>query len=417
MDRNIVYPGSIPLDTDLLNTNQNVMIALGFLAQAVLGTNAVADGLACSPTVPASLSVTVGAGSMTLLGPVDTSPYGSVAADAADAIVKMGINLTPSSFAITPPASSGQSIVYIIEAAFSEADVNPVVLPYYNASNPAQSFSGPGNSGNAQNTLRAQRVQLQLKAGIPAATGTQVAPPTDSGWIGLYQITVAFGQTAITAANIAAMMGAPFIPWKLPSLSPGVAAGVQSFTANGVFTVPPGVRQVEVEVWGAGSGSFASVAGLPSGGGAGGGYAKKLVTGLTSGQAITVTVGAGGVAGTTTGSLATGGATSSFGTFVSATGGSVYYLATPAAPTAGATPSGMGFNGDVNFQGSPGQSGVANQGGLGGSAPIGGSQSSSGAGVMGNFPGGGASGAGTGSSGNTAFNGGAGASGLIVVRW
>ena len=37
MDRNLVYPGSIPLDTDLLSINRNAMIALGYLAQAVLG--------------------------------------------------------------------------------------------------------------------------------------------------------------------------------------------------------------------------------------------------------------------------------------------------------------------------------------------------------------------------------------------
>ena len=37
MDRNIVYPSSIPLDTDLLSINRNMMIGLGFLAQAVLG--------------------------------------------------------------------------------------------------------------------------------------------------------------------------------------------------------------------------------------------------------------------------------------------------------------------------------------------------------------------------------------------
>ena len=41
MDRSIVYPGSIPLDTDLLNTNRNMMIGLGALMQAVLGSATV----------------------------------------------------------------------------------------------------------------------------------------------------------------------------------------------------------------------------------------------------------------------------------------------------------------------------------------------------------------------------------------
>ena len=68
MDRNIVYPGSIPLDTDLLSANRNTMIGLGFLLQAVLGTSTVADGLPCQPTAPASMKVVVGPGSITQLG-------------------------------------------------------------------------------------------------------------------------------------------------------------------------------------------------------------------------------------------------------------------------------------------------------------------------------------------------------------
>jgi hypothetical protein len=170
MDRNIVYPGSIPLDTDLLSVNRNTMIGLGFLARAILGTNTVADGLQCQPTSPASLNVVVGPGSLTQLGPIDLLAYGSIAADATDQIVKMGINITPTTFSLTAPSSVGQSINYLIEAAFQEVDGSPIVLPYYNASNPAQSFSGPGNSGTPQNTVRTQSVQLQLKSGIPGNT-------------------------------------------------------------------------------------------------------------------------------------------------------------------------------------------------------------------------------------------------------
>lgn len=417
MDRNIVYPGSIPLDTDLLSINRNAMIAIGFLAQAVLGTDTVADGLACQPTSPPSMSVTVGPGSLTQFGPVDLLAYGSLAADTTSSVVKMGINTGSTSFTLTAPASSGQSINYLIEASFQETDANPVALPYYNAMNPAQSFSGPGNSGVAQNTLRAQAVQLQVKAGLPANSGSQVTPPADAGWVGLYQVTVAFGQTAITTSSISVIPTAPFLSCKLPSLRPGVASGVQSFTASGAFVVPPGVTQVEVEVWGAGSGSFASVSGLPSGGGSGGGYARKLVTGLIPGQSIPVAVGAGGTAGTTAGILPTSGGTSSFGPFVSATGGSLNYLATAAAPENGATPPGTGIGGDVNFNGSAGQVGMLNQGGMGGAAPFGGMQNSGASGNTGYFPGGGASGAGTGSGGNTAYNGGAGSGGLVVVRW
>ncbi len=417
MDRNIVYPGSIPLDTDLLSVNKNTMVGLAYLAQAVLGSNTAVDGLACTPTVPASMTVTVGPGSITQMMPIDTTAYGSIAADTADLIVKMGINTAPVSFSVTAPASAGQSVNYLIQAAFQEIDANPVVLPYYNAANPAQSFSGPSNSNAAQNTTRLQRVQLQLKTGIPANTGSQTTPSADAGWVGLYQIAVAFGQTTVSSSSVSVIPTAPFLTFKLPSLRPGFGSGVQSFTASGNFIVPAGVTQAEVELWGGGSGSFASTSGIASGGGSGGGYARKLVTGLMPGQTISVTGGAGGAGGTTAGGAAGSGGTSTFGQFVSATGGSLNYLATTSAPQNGATPPGVGVGGDVNFTGSAGQAGILNQGGMGGAAPMGGMQNSGTTGKTGTSPGGGAAGAGTGANSATAYDGAAGASGLVVVRW
>ncbi len=417
MDRNLVYPGSIPLDTDLLGTNRNTMVALGYLAQAVLGTNVVVDGLGCQPTSPASLTVTVGPGSITQLTVVDQLAYGSLSADVTDPLVKMGINTAPISFTLTAPATSGQAINYLIQAAWQESDIDPVVLPYYNAANPAQPYSGPANSGVAQNTRRTQRVQLQLKAGAAANTGSQVTPPIDNGWVGLYVVTVSYGQTAITAGSIAQLNTAPFLSWKLPSLRPGFGSGVQTFLTSGGFVVPQGVTQVEVEVWGGGSGTYASTAGIPSGGGSGGGYARRRITGLVNGQTVSVTVGSGGAGGTTGGALPSGGSTSSFGNYVSATGGSLNPLANAGNPQNGATPGGTGVGGDVNITGSSGQAGVLNQGGLGGAAPLGGVQNSGTWGLSGVFPGGGAAGAGTGANSATPYNGAPGANGLVVVRW
>ena len=417
MDRNIVYPGSIPLDTDLLSINRNAMVGLGYLAQAIFGQNTIADGLLCGPTFPASLAVTVGPGSLTQLTTIDTLAYGSLPADTTDPVLKTGINVSSTIFTLLTPTTSGQSTNYLIEASFLESDVNAVVLPYYNAANPAQSFSGPGNSGVAQNTQRIQRVQLQLKAGVPALTGQQQTPPVDAGWVGLYTIGVSYGQTEILSSNIAPSPTAPFLVWKLPQLRPGFASGVQSFKSSGIFNVPPGVTQAEIELWGGGSGSFASAGSAPSGGGAGGGYARIRIASLSAGQLVPVTVGSGGNGGTTAGAGATAGGTSSFGTYASATGGNLNQLASVASPLNGATPGGIGVGGDVNISGSSGQAGVVNQGGLGGAAPMGGAQNSGTSGVAGNFPGGGASGAGTGANSATSYNGAGGASGLVVVRW
>jgi hypothetical protein len=420
MDRNLVYPGSIPLDTDLLSVNRNAMIALGYLAQAILGTGPVVDGLACTPTSPASMTITVGPGTITQLSVVDMLPYGSMPADTTDPLLKIGINISPTNFTVVAPTTSGQSANYLIQAAFQESDVDPIVLPYYNAAQPSQPYSGPANSAVAQNTLRTQRVELEMKSGAPAISGTQSTPPVDNGWTGLYVITVSYGQTSVGLANISTLPTAPFLAWKLPWLRPGFGSGIQSFTTSGNFVIPAGVTQVEVEIWGGGAGSYASASGatsgIASGGGSGGGYARKRVTGLTPGQSVAVVVGAGGNYGTVGGG-ATSGGTSSFGPYVSATGGSLNYLASASSPQNGATPAGIGVGGDVNLAGSAGQAAVLNQGGMGGAAPMGGSQNSGTTGVAGVFPGGGGAGAGTGANGNTSYTGAPGASGLVVVRW
>lgn len=218
MDRPIVYPASIPQDTDLLKTNQYAMTAMGMLAQAILGTSTVVDGLSCTPTTPASLSVNVSAGSIYSLQNLEASAYGSLPADTAHQIVKQGIILDTTNFACAAPATSGQSVVYLIQAQYQDADGGSTLLPYYNPSNPSVPYSGPANSGVSQNTLRQGKCFLNLKTGVAATTGTQVAPAPDAGYVGLWAITVANGQTTITSGNIAKASNAPFIGIKLPNV-------------------------------------------------------------------------------------------------------------------------------------------------------------------------------------------------------
>ena len=214
----------------------------------------------------------------------------------------------------------------------------------------------------------------------------------------------------------------------IKALIGAIPHGVQNITSSGTWTVPSGVTTLEVEVWAGGSGSWASVSGIAGGGGSGGGYARKRLTGLTPGASITVTVGAGGTAGTTAGAAPTNGAASSFAgsgfTTVSATGGVINPLNSPASPGLGNL-AGAGSGGDLNLYGGDGGSGMANQsgyvgnlGGYGGDGPLSGGIVNSGTtGNAGRFPGGGASGAGSGTSGTTPYNGAAGAAGLIIVRW
>lgn len=318
MDRQIVYPGSIPLDTDLLGAQRNTMVALGALAQCILGPNVVASGLLCVPTVPASLQVLVGPGSLSAAMPVESSPYGSLQAEPALTTVKSGINLNSTTFTVAPPPASGQVLTWLVQAAFQEQDTTPVVLPYYNAANPAQPFSGAGNNGGAQPTQRVQNVALQCKPGAPGPLGSQGIPSVDQGWVGLWLITILYGQTTITAANISPVPGAPFLSFQLPQLTPGFSR--QSvITLTGGWTVPQGVTQVRVRVIGAGGGGGGGGSGFSGGGGGAGGSAQAIVQ-VAQGTVVPVTIGQGGSGGPP-GQSGGGGSASSFGGRVSATGG------------------------------------------------------------------------------------------------
>jgi hypothetical protein len=417
MDRNIVYPGAIPLDTDLLSTNRNAMVALGALIGATLGKTTVVDGLVVTPASPAALAVVVGPGSITQLSLVDQNGYGSLPADAADSVMKMGVNLAATSFTLSAPAVSGQSVNYLIQAAFSEADVSPVVLPYYNAANPAQPFLGPANSGAAQATLRQQRVQLQLKAGAAGISGTQATPPVDSGWIGLAVVTVNYGQTQILAANIAAMPTNAVLPYKLPDLRPGFAS-MQVFGTSGTFIVPSGVSRVRVKVIG-GGGAGGTHATMPGGGGGAGGQAVSIIPGFVAGTAVPVTVGAAGVGSPTPGNGGNGG-TSSFGVFVSATGGLGGIGGTAAVNTAGAI-GGIGVGGIVNYAGGWGTDAIAlfTRGGDGGGPGNGRGSTGFNPGMAATGWGGGGGGGGSSAPDGTGIGGqgGNGGSGLVIVEY
>lgn len=414
MDRIIIYPGAIPLDTDLLSAQRNAMIGLGALAQATLGTSVVADGLACLPTSPASMSVVVGPGSVTQFGSVDQYAYGSLAASASQ-ITRMGSLLDPVTLTLAAPTVPGQAITYCIQAAFLEVDDLPVVLPYYNAANPAVPFSGPTNGGSAQNTRRRQTVQIELKQGAPGAAGTQSAPAVDAGWVGLYEIVVQYGQTSIAATAISAFPGAPFLQWKLPQLSPGTHNLAVFTTANqGRWVVPAGISAVKLRVWGGGGAGGAGFGGA-GGGGAGGGYAEGFFA-VTPGASYLITVGSGGA-----GSGGAGGA-SSFGTFAAAGGGQAGANGSSGLAGAGATNAGVGSCVGLAASGQAGGSGFPVSGGwVGGSgggcfgAPggaavvaLGGAAADGHAGVLPGAGGSGGVGAGLGGQGGT---------GLVLVEW
>ncbi|WAX22804.1 hypothetical protein MAJJADAN_00042 [Pseudomonas phage Amjad_SA] len=152
------------------------------------------------------------------------------------------------------------------------------------------------------------------------------------------------------------------------SASNDVGRNLVAFTSPGVTVWPvPLVMQLglvrpKVRVIGGGGGASRVSATATGGGGGGGGAAVRIVdlTGVTS---VTITVGAGGAGkdGSSFGDGAAGG-TSSFGAFLSATGGAGGILAGTRVP------GGAGSGGNLNYVGQ--QGGASQGGGQGGNSPF-----------------------------------------------
>ena len=243
MDRPLVQPGMILPDTILLAGWKNALYGLGHLAKATLGTSTCVSGLTIAATSPASLSVTIGDGSIYYFGQADATAYGSLGTD-SNSLVKQGILAAPVTLTLSAPSTSGYSQVYLVEASYTDADGGATVEPYYNSANPSQPFSGPANSGTAQYTVRAGVLNVALKAGTAAPTGSQAAPAVDSGYVALYTITVANGQSTITSSNWSVSGTAPFVPLNLNQIPLAIQQqlgnyAVDTGTANAVAIALP----------------------------------------------------------------------------------------------------------------------------------------------------------------------------------
>lgn len=238
------------------------------------------------------------------------------------------------------------------------------------------------------------------------------------------------------------------------------------FTQSGTWTCPAGVTSVHVMVFGGGAGGMRASDGS-GGAGGGGGHMKSSTLTVTPGTRYPVTIGRGGAGGSSSATAGAGGATS-FGTLLSANGGSIgSYNVGGNGGTGGGGPGGANSNGGTgSYGGNGGHSnggtaagngiaaaggsgaagaagtgkygGGAGGGGYGGKGGNGGNGTSSyggggggggGYGTSGNGGNGGNTSTGTGSSGGTAAggggagyksggaNGGAGGAGAVIITY
>lgn len=410
MDRQIVYPGSIPLDTDLLNIQRSTLSALGALTQSVLGGRPIADGLYCSPA-SSGYGVIIGPGTLSMSVALDQTAFGSLPS-ASDTVMKTGIVVTP--VAITLQATADQTMVlsWLIQATLAEVDDQPLTLQYWNATTPTIPFSGPNNSGSAQNTRRRTQLVLSAKSSSPIPFGAFAPPTPDPGFVGLYGVTTWIGKSSITADDITILPTSPILRFHLPDLTPGFSR-VEAFTSNRTWVVPSGVSRVRVRVVGAGGGGGGGTAGYGGGGGGAGGYAESILM-LQPGQNISVVVGVGGAA-SPAGVTGGAGGSSSFGDLVAAQGGLGGASANPDSH------GGTGGVGNVGLMLYPG--GMGGDGPMIGNVPAGnGGASAFGGGGRGSNGGGSpadgkAPGSGAGGGYGASAAGGFGAAGIVLVEY
>lgn len=220
-----------------------------------------------------------------------------------------------------------------------------------------------------------------------------------------------------TTANISSTLGGTAIA------TTGTQSGTQTVANPAYLKATKNPSFIITEVWGGGGGSGGvGVATAGTGGGGAGGYARQKILSASLSASETITIGAGGTAGTNAPSNGGSGGTSSFGAHSSATGGG----GTAAINVSGATSAGAGgtgSGGDLNLTGAGGVGpGISNSGiiyaasGAGGATTLGGN----GASIAGittpglNAVNGSGSGA-SGSMGTSAQTGGTGGSGFVIV--
>jgi hypothetical protein len=212
MDRQSFYRGELPYETDLLSSERFLYEGLGLAFRDLIGTSTVVAGLAAAPG--GLLTVSMGPGRIYALQNLEPTVWGQtlgvggLAADtnADHQIVKQGLYRDTTILSGFPaPGTAGQSVNYLIQAAFSETDSAGVQRQFFNTAAPTVPIL------QTVANVRQDQVVLTIKAGAAAATGSQVTPTADANNVPLWVVTVANGQTVISAGNIVQHPQAPLL--------------------------------------------------------------------------------------------------------------------------------------------------------------------------------------------------------------
>lgn len=285
MDRPIIYTQENVRGYDTSKGWQDSLKATGQQAGDILGqTITVAAGLAATQNSPAGLSILVGPGSIYQQSALDPTAAGDLPVDGTTHFLQ-GVSWSTQTVTLSTSAlTSGQSQWALVQATFGFVDVirtgdpSGGVLPFYNSANPSVPLQGQGGSGATLNTERTATVAFKIVYGTPATTGSEVPPSADTGYVGLYLIDLAYGQTAITSGEI--LLAGPSAGTGVPSNYPQAPflAGLLSQHHLGIPGQAPKIN-LATEVQGV----------LPNGNFQSSGSFTGTLTGGTTSPTVTVT--------------------------------------------------------------------------------------------------------------------------------
>ncbi len=305
-------------------------------------------------------------------------------------IMSGGVPITTSTPGIGLLATPAQTAAGTATGTYNSQTYN--LLPANSTFNQTSSASNivpvTGSNGKLSQGFLDLTQPFTFSGGVTSSATTTLSGNTTISGTTTVSAPVTFSNTATFSGSV---FGAGF-------------THIQTVTTTGTstWTRPAGVSKIQViVVGGGGNGGSGSTYQCGAGGG-GGGSAMKILD-VSSIPTTTITVGA-----------AT--ATSSFGSYVSATGGTTGGLGAYASGGSG----GVGSGGDINITGNGGGgcvlisgpyylNGVGGSSILGGGAPAGVTAGSSAGNAGGNYGGGG--------SGGAVATGGAGAPGIVIVYY
>ncbi len=205
--RMTVYTNEVPFEVDILQTGLYKMVGDSHLAECILGTGLnnpdLFNGLPCLPISPPGLSVTVNEGRLYHYEVMDATSWSALPANTTNYLYKQFIHFDIQTFTTPAPTTVGNSVIHLIQGAPVTADDDVTSRPYFNSADPTMPIF------NVVSGVRSDNLVITRKLGVEGISPS--VPTPDPGFIGLYAVTVNYGQTVIVTGDIAYYAGTQFV--------------------------------------------------------------------------------------------------------------------------------------------------------------------------------------------------------------